>query len=133
MRKPLLSLLLPLVLLMAGCSNGGPGTAAANDKVICNALKQSPADEQRAAHDPIYQRDFLIQLEGVVKGSGPDASTRKLRSEAATLATALKRLDIKSKALSNAVIAIAVTCEDLGYLVPRFTAGPVTITSSTVP
>jgi hypothetical protein len=120
-------------LVLAGCSNGGPQTAAANDKVICNALKQSPADEQRAAHDPTYQKDYLIHVEAALKRSGPDASTRKLRSEAATLATALKPLNINSKALPNAVIAVAVTCEDLGYLVPRLTAGPVTITSSTVP
>jgi hypothetical protein len=134
-RRVLLVLVVPLVLVMAGCSNGGPDTAAVvqTDKVICDALKQSPAEEQKAAHDPSYQMDYLIHLDAAVKGSGPDASTRKLRSEAATLATALKPLNVHSKALSKAALAIAVTCQNLGYHVLFLTAEPSVITSTTSP
>jgi hypothetical protein len=126
-------LLVPMVLVMAGCSNDGPDTAAAgqNDRVLCDALKQSPADEQKAAHDPKYQKDYLIHLDAAAKGRGPYASTKKLRSEAWTLATALKPLNANSKALSKAALAMAFTCQDLGYHVLFFVARPSVITSTT--
>lgn len=136
MRRLLVVVLMPLVLMMAGCSNGGPDSASAvqSDKVICDALKQSPADEQKAAHDPTYQRAYLIHLDAAVKGSGPDASTEKLRSEAGTLATALKPLNVNSKALGKAALALAFTCQDLGYhVVLFFTAEPPVTTSTTSP
>jgi hypothetical protein len=125
----------PLVLAMTGCSNGGPDTAAAgqNDRVLCDALKQSPADEQKAAHDPRYQKDYLVHLDAAAKGRGPYASTKKLRSDAATLATALKPLSVNSKALSKAAIAMAFTCQDLGYHVLFFTTEPSVITSTASP